>query len=70
MKDLLTQTLAKIIKCGWASTTLHFQRLSGVKQIVNLGWKFSQRALQGSNGIIMFPQMEEKREGKECGKTL
>lgn len=37
MNDVLTQTLAKIIKHSWASIILHFHRLHGVKQIVNLG---------------------------------
>lgn len=36
MNDILTQALAEFIKHGWASTTLHFHKLHGVKHIVNL----------------------------------
>lgn len=65
MNDTLTQALAKFIKHGRASTTLHFHKLHGVKHIVNLDWKCSHKAVQWSNAIITFTQIEEKKEGKE-----
>lgn len=69
MHDVLTQTLAKIIKHSWESTTLHFHRLYGITGC-KPKLKIQLQSIAGIKGHYCVSTNGEEKGGEGMSKKL